>query len=104
MNMDMDVRAVLPAIRVPTVVIHRSGDRAVNVGEGRYLAQHIPGARLVELAGEDHIPVADDPEAVIREIERFVADLPRAEPEPDTVLDGPLHRHRGLDGDGRRAR
>jgi class 3 adenylate cyclase len=86
MNMDMDVRAVLPAIRVPTLVVHRSGDRAVNVGEGRYLAAHIPGARYVELPGEDHIFVADDPESVTREIERFVTDLPEAELEPDTVL------------------
>jgi class 3 adenylate cyclase len=86
MNMDMDVRAVLPAIRVPTLVLHRAGDRAVNVGEGRYLAQHIPGARYVELSGDDHIPVAEDPESVAREIERFVAALPDAEPEPETVL------------------
>jgi pimeloyl-ACP methyl ester carboxylesterase len=86
MNMDMDVRAVLPAIRVPTLVIHKSGDRAVKVGEGRYLAEHIPGARLAELPGEDHIPVAEDPESVIGEIERFLVTLPDAEPEPDTVL------------------
>jgi pimeloyl-ACP methyl ester carboxylesterase len=86
MNMDMDVSAVLPAIRVPTLVIHRSDDRAVNVGEGRYLAEHIPGAQYVELPGEDHIPVAHDPESVIRAIETFVAELPADEPEPDTVL------------------
>jgi pimeloyl-ACP methyl ester carboxylesterase len=85
MNMDMDVRAVLPTIRVPTLVVHRSGDRGVNVEEGRYLGKHIPGARYVELPGEDHIPVAD-PEAMVAEIERFVTDLPAAEPEPDTVL------------------
>jgi class 3 adenylate cyclase len=77
---------VLPAIRVPTLVIHKSGDRAVKVGEGRYLAEHIPGARLAELPGEDHIPVAEDPESVIGEIERFLVSLPDAEPEPDTVL------------------
>jgi class 3 adenylate cyclase/pimeloyl-ACP methyl ester carboxylesterase len=85
MNMDIDVRAVLPAIRVPCLVLHRAGDRDVNVGAGRYLAKHIPGARYVELPGEDHIPVAD-PEPMVLEIERFVASLPDAEPEPETVL------------------
>jgi pimeloyl-ACP methyl ester carboxylesterase len=86
MNLDMDVRAVLPAIRVPTLVLHKTDDRAIDVGEGRYIASKIPGARLVELAGEDHIPVAEDPESVVREVERFVRELPDSEPEPDTVL------------------
>ncbi|MGZ8695515.1 MAG: adenylate/guanylate cyclase domain-containing protein, partial [Gaiellaceae bacterium] len=86
MNLDMDVRAVLPAIRVPTLVLHKTRDPVVDVGEGRYIAARIPGARLVELPGEDHIPVAEDPESVIREIERFVRELPEHEPEQDTVL------------------
>jgi pimeloyl-ACP methyl ester carboxylesterase len=86
MNLDMDVRAVLPAIRVPTLVLHKTDDHVIDVGEGRYIAARIPGARLVELAGEDHIPVAENPESVIREVERFVRELPDAEPEPDTVL------------------
>ena len=55
MNHQIDVRPILPAIHVPTLVLHRSGDRAVGVEEGRYLAEHIPGARLVELAGNDHL-------------------------------------------------
>ena len=53
MNMLIDVRGVLPAIHVPTLVVHRSGDRVVDVRAGRFLADHIPGARFVELAGED---------------------------------------------------
>jgi class 3 adenylate cyclase len=86
MNMEIDVRDVLPAIRVPSIVIQRADDLVVNVGEGRYLAERIPGARYVELPGVDHIPIAGDSESVIREIERFVADLPDDESEPDTVL------------------
>lgn len=54
MNAEIDVRDVLPAIRVPTLVLHRVGDADVTVEEGRYLTQHIPGARMVELPGVDH--------------------------------------------------
>jgi pimeloyl-ACP methyl ester carboxylesterase len=54
MNTQIDVRSILPAVRVPTLVLHRSGDRAVDVAEGRYLAEHIPGAKFIELSGEDH--------------------------------------------------
>jgi pimeloyl-ACP methyl ester carboxylesterase len=46
----IDVREILPAVRVPTLVLHRSGDRAVEIDQGKYLAQHIPGAKFVELA------------------------------------------------------
>src|SRR5207244_273334 len=53
---EMDVRGVLSTIRVPTLVLHRTGDGWVNVAEGRYLAEHIPGAKFVELPGDDHIP------------------------------------------------
>ena len=55
MAFEGDVRAVLPAVSVPTLVLHRSGDRFVPVEDGRYLAEHIPGACFVELAGEDHL-------------------------------------------------
>ena len=53
---DLDIRHVLPAIRVPTLVLHRGGDALVSVENGRYLAEHIPGARFVELPGDDHLP------------------------------------------------
>jgi pimeloyl-ACP methyl ester carboxylesterase len=56
MNAEIDIRAVLPSIRVPTLVVHRTGDRCLKVDEGRYLASHIPGARFVELPGDDHLP------------------------------------------------
>jgi pimeloyl-ACP methyl ester carboxylesterase/DNA-binding CsgD family transcriptional regulator len=85
MNMEIDVRHVLPAIRVPTLVIHRTDDQTVTVGNGRYLARQIPGARYVELAGDDHLPFVGDQEAVLREIEIFLTgSLPLL--EPDRVL------------------
>jgi class 3 adenylate cyclase len=85
MNMDNDVRHVLPAISVPTLVAHRTGDRVVSVEQGRYVAARIPGARWVELPGEDHYAWFGDSEALAREIERFVADL-AADAEIDRVL------------------
>ncbi|MGH2608996.1 MAG: alpha/beta fold hydrolase [Tepidiformaceae bacterium] len=69
MNYEIDVRHVLPAVRVPTLVLHSSGDRAVDVRFGRYLAEHIDGARYVELPGIDHLPWGSDAEAILDEIE-----------------------------------
>jgi class 3 adenylate cyclase/pimeloyl-ACP methyl ester carboxylesterase len=69
---DTDVRAVLPAVRVPTLVQHRSGDRLVNVRSGRYLAEHIEGARMVEVPGSDHVPLFQHPEMFLNEIEEFL--------------------------------
>lgn len=69
---EMDVRSILPAIDVPTLVLHRVGDRMISVDQGRYLAATIPGARLVELPGEDHLPFAGDLDAVLGEIEEFL--------------------------------
>lgn len=75
MNTNIDIREELAAIRAPTLVLHRSGDRDMNIEEGRYLARHIPGARFVELPGIDHLPFAGDQEPVLREIEQFVRDV-----------------------------
>jgi pimeloyl-ACP methyl ester carboxylesterase len=69
---DTDVRAVLPAVRVPTLVEHRLGDRLVNVRSGRYLAEHIEGARMVEVPGRDHVPFFQHPEIFLDEIEEFL--------------------------------
>jgi pimeloyl-ACP methyl ester carboxylesterase len=69
---DTDVRSVLPAIRVPTLVIHRRGDHLVNVRSSRYLAEHIEGARLVEVPGTDHTPWFETPELFADEIEEFL--------------------------------
>ncbi len=85
MFLDVDVRAVLPTIRVPTLVLHRHGDRVVNRRAGEELASQIPGARYVELPGIDHLPWAGDSEAVLGEIEEFLTGA-RSVPEPDRVL------------------
>jgi class 3 adenylate cyclase len=85
MFLDIDVRAVLTAIRVPTLVLHRRYDRVVNRRAGEHLAAQIPGARYVELPGIDHLPWAGDSEAVLGEIEEFLTGA-RSVPEPERVL------------------
>jgi pimeloyl-ACP methyl ester carboxylesterase len=85
MFLDVDVRAVLPAIHVPTLVLHRHGDRVVNRRAGRHLAAGIPGARYVELDGIDHLPWSGDAEAVLGEVEEFLTGT-RPVPERDRVL------------------
>ena len=79
------MRDILPAVRVPTLVLHRAGDRYVRVGHGRYLAEHISGARYVELPGEDHYPFYGDMESVVGEIRSFLATLPEPH-EADRML------------------
>jgi pimeloyl-ACP methyl ester carboxylesterase len=68
---EIDTRAVLPAISAPTLVLHRVDDRLAPIGLGRYLAENIPGARLVELEGGDHI-FAVYPDQILDEVEQFV--------------------------------
>jgi pimeloyl-ACP methyl ester carboxylesterase/class 3 adenylate cyclase len=75
---EMDVRGVLPAIDVPTLVLHREGDRMIPVAQGRYLAETIPGAHYVELPGNDHLPFAGDFDAVLDEVEEFLVGSRRA--------------------------
>jgi class 3 adenylate cyclase len=85
MNTHVDVREVLPTIHVPTVVMHRSDDRDANVEEGRYIANHIPGARFVEFPGADHSWWTQDRDAILDEIEELVTGI-RPPPEPTRVL------------------
>jgi class 3 adenylate cyclase len=80
---EMDIRGLLPAVGVPTLVLHRAGDQVELVGSGRYVAETIPGARLVELAGSDHWPWAGDQESLVSEVARFVAEL-RQDEESET--------------------
>ncbi len=82
---EVDVRHVLPAVRVPTLVLHRSEDRHIRLGHGRYLAEHIPGARLVELPGVDNLFHVGDTETMLGEIEEFLTGT-RSAPESDRVL------------------
>jgi class 3 adenylate cyclase len=90
MNAQIDVRPVLSAIRVPTLVINRTGDAPRIVGGSRYLAERIPGARHVEVPGVDHSISAGDSESVLEQIERFLLEVweERASQaaEPDRVL------------------
>lgn len=85
MNMEIDVRHVLPAIRVPTLVLHRTHERITRVEGARYLAEHIPGARLVELPGVDHVPVVGDTALLLDEIEDFLTSV-RPDVTHDRVL------------------
>ncbi|HEV8169180.1 MAG TPA: alpha/beta fold hydrolase [Pyrinomonadaceae bacterium] len=85
MNAEIDVRNVLPSIRVPSLVIHRSDDQCLKVEEGRFVAQRIPGAKFVELPGNDHLPFVGDQEAILDEVEEFLTGV-RHPIEPDTVL------------------
>lgn len=85
MNSQVDTRHVLPAIRVPTLVLQRTDDRDVTVEENRWVAEQIPGARFVELPGDAHILWAGDQDAMLGEIEEFLTGT-RPDPEPDRVL------------------
>ena len=90
MNNEIDVRDVLPAIRVPTLVLNREGEHPFIRQGSAYLEQHIAGARHVELPGSSHAPFAGDSESYARAIEHFLqevwAEEAAAEPEPDRVL------------------
>jgi class 3 adenylate cyclase/pimeloyl-ACP methyl ester carboxylesterase len=85
MLQQVDVRHVLPLIQAGTLILHRAGNRLVEVSHGRYLAQHIPRARYVEVPGEDHLPFVGDSDALLDEIEEFLTGF-RHGPEPDRVL------------------
>ncbi|MDP1570475.1 MAG: alpha/beta fold hydrolase [Vicinamibacterales bacterium] len=98
MNAEVDVRHVLPAVRVPTLVLHRRGDRCLLVEEGRYVAEQIPGARFVELDGDDHLPFAGDQESVLGEIEAFLTGEAATSALPGRLLATVLRLV--IDGDG----
>jgi pimeloyl-ACP methyl ester carboxylesterase/DNA-binding winged helix-turn-helix (wHTH) protein/class 3 adenylate cyclase len=85
MNAAIDVRQVLPTIRVPTLVIHRTGDECLKIQEGKYVADQIPGAKFVELPGNDHLPFVGDQDSILDEVEEFLTGV-RHQAEPDTVL------------------
>ena len=84
-SFERDVRSLLPAVHVPTLVLHRQGDRYVHVGAGRYLAEHIEGAKFVELPGDDHLWFAGDTDAIVDEIEEFLTGRRQA-PEGEVAL------------------
>ena len=82
---ELDVRAVLPSVRVPTTIISRRGDRLAPIAAARYMAEKIPGARLVELEGSDHTFFAGDRDAILDEVEELVTGS-RGAGSPDRIL------------------
>ena len=72
MNADIDVRPILPSVRVPTLILHRQDDRCLLLAEGKYLADRIPNAQFVMLSGADHLPFVGDQESVLHPIETFL--------------------------------
>src|SRR5215218_8788104 len=82
---DSDIREVLPSVQAPTLVLHRRGDKVVDIAEGRYLAEHIPGARFVELDGVDHLPFVGDQEQLFTELGLFITGT-RPAPRVERVL------------------
>ena len=85
MNSQIDTRHVLPTIQIPTLVIHRTADRDVTVDEGRWIADQIPGARFVELPGDEHLVWAGDQDALLAQIEEFLTGT-RSAQQYDRVL------------------
>lgn len=85
MFMDIDVRDIVPSVHTPTLVLHRRRDRLVNVRHGRWLAEHLPNARLVELDGDDHDPRYERVDEWLGEVEEFLTGA-RAEREPERRL------------------
>ena len=86
MNSQIDVSGIVSAIRVPTLVVHRTDDVTINIEGGRYLAENIPGARFVELPGKDHIPfIGDNVSEILDAIEEFLTGSKQSV-APDRVL------------------
>jgi pimeloyl-ACP methyl ester carboxylesterase len=85
MNAAIDIRHILPTVRVPSLVMHRTGDHLLKLEEGRYVASLIPGARFVELPGQDHLPFVGDQTLMLDTIERFLS-ASRAPVESNRML------------------
>jgi pimeloyl-ACP methyl ester carboxylesterase len=85
MNMEIDVRHVLPVIGVPTLILHRNGDRLTPVEQARHMAKNIKGSKLVELPGVDHTPYVGDSDALLDEIEEFLTGI-RHGAQADRIL------------------
>jgi pimeloyl-ACP methyl ester carboxylesterase/DNA-binding CsgD family transcriptional regulator len=95
MNAEVDIRDLLPAIDIPTLVLARRRDPLIDIQHSRYLAEHIPGARLVELEGRDHAAWLGDANAVLTEVENFLTGRVSVHrPRRGTVLDTLTRRER----------
>ena len=82
MNTQLDITRILPTIHVPTLVMHRTEDLDVNIEEGRWMAEYIPGAKFVELPGADHLPWVGEQDGILDETQEF---LTGSLPEPDAT-------------------
>jgi len=71
-NMQIDIRDILPAIRVPTLIVHATGDQTCPIAFGRYMAERIPGAKLVEIDSNDHLPWLEGGDEILRAVEEFL--------------------------------
>lgn len=80
MNAKVDIRSVLPALRLPLLMLHRTADAWVSVEQARYLAAHIPAARLIEIEGVDHWPWIGDADRILDEVEEFLTGAPAKAP------------------------
>ena len=85
MNAQIDIRHVLPSIRVPTLILHSVNDRSLPIEGSRYIAERIPGAKLIEMQGVDHVPYLSDGETICDETEAFLTGV-RHHPAIDRVL------------------
>ena len=85
MFFDIDVRDVVPTVQVPALILHRAHDRLVNIRHGRWLADHMPNARFVELPGDDHAIWYEEPELILGEVQEFLTGT-RDAPEPERIL------------------
>jgi len=85
MFFDIDVRDVVPTVQVPALILHRAHDRLVNIRHGRWLGDHMPNARFVELPGDDHAIWYEEPELILGEVQEFLTGT-RDAPEPERIL------------------
>jgi class 3 adenylate cyclase len=85
MFLGIDVRDVVSSVHVPTLILHRVHDRLVNVRNSRWLAEHMPNARYIELPGDDHVPWYEDVDGWLGEVEEFLTGT-RSAPEPERIL------------------
>ena len=85
MTTEIDIRHVLPVIRVPTLILHRAGDVVMDPGASRYMAERVVSARYVELPGQDNLPLAGNVDAIVDEVEEFLTGA-RPAPVQDRVL------------------
>ena len=103
MNAEVDVRAVLPSISVPTLVLHRAEEHFIDIRHSRYLAEHIPGARYVELPGSEVFSFTHAGDELLDEVQEFLTGMRRAPRSRAGARDRDVRRHRRLDADAPRS-